>query len=65
MKLIDLSREIHHKAQRLPNHPTIEIYPFSTHAEKRVLGRGHFLAMPLKIKGGTGSPVRAVASLEA
>ena len=23
--LIDLSREIHHKMQRLPNHPTISI----------------------------------------
>lgn len=36
MQLIDLSREIHHKSQRLPNHPTIEVYPYATHDEKRV-----------------------------
>ncbi len=36
MRLIDLSREITHKMQRLPNHPSIEVYPFSTHDEKRV-----------------------------
>lgn len=36
MKLIDLSREITHKMQRLPNHPTISITPYTTHAEKRV-----------------------------
>lgn len=36
VKLIDLSREITHKMQRLPNHPTIEVYPFSTHDEKRL-----------------------------
>ncbi|MCU0887845.1 MAG: cyclase family protein [Rubritepida sp.] len=37
MRLVDLSREIHHKMQRLVNHPTIEVYPFSTHAETRVV----------------------------
>jgi kynurenine formamidase len=36
MKLIDLSREIHHKMARLPNHPMVIIAPFSTHEEKRV-----------------------------
>jgi kynurenine formamidase len=36
VQLIDLSREITHKMPRLPNHPTIEVYPFSTHDEKRV-----------------------------
>lgn len=35
MQLIDLSREISHKMQRLPNHPTVSITPFTTHAEKR------------------------------
>jgi hypothetical protein len=29
LELIDLTREIHHKMQRLVNHPTIEVYPFS------------------------------------
>src|ERR1700760_3593268 len=36
MKLIDLSRDIHHKMARLPNHPMVIIAPFSTHEEKRV-----------------------------
>jgi len=36
MKLIDLSRDIHHKMARLPNHPMVIIAPFSTHDEKRV-----------------------------
>jgi kynurenine formamidase len=36
MQLIDLSREIHHMMARLPNHPTIEVYPFSTHEHKRI-----------------------------
>src|ERR1700749_5202261 len=36
MKLVDLSREIHHKMQRLPNHPMVIISPFTTHEEKRV-----------------------------
>src|ERR1700759_2782657 len=37
MQLIDLSREIHHKMARLPNHPMIIIAPFTTHEEKRVV----------------------------
>jgi kynurenine formamidase len=36
MQLIDLSRDITHKMQRLPNHPMVIIAPFSTHEEKRV-----------------------------
>ncbi len=28
MQLIDLSREIHHKMARFPNHPTVIIAPF-------------------------------------
>lgn len=36
MTLIDLSREIHHKMARLPNHPMVIIAPFTTHDEKRV-----------------------------
>ena len=37
MELIDLSRTIEHKMQRLPNHPMVIVAPFSTHAEKRVV----------------------------
>jgi len=36
MKIIDLSREISHKMQRLPNHPMVIISAFTTHEEKRV-----------------------------
>src|SRR3978361_2208887 len=36
MKLIDPSRENHHKKAGLPNHPMVIIAPFSTHEEKRV-----------------------------
>ncbi|HUB14772.1 MAG TPA: cyclase family protein [Acetobacteraceae bacterium] len=36
MRLIDLSREIHHKMARLPNHPMVIIAPFTTHEEKRI-----------------------------
>ena len=35
MKLVDLSREIHHKMARLPNHPAIIITTFGTHDEVR------------------------------
>ena len=35
MRLIDLSREIHHKMPRLLNHPSIVITPYSTHEEIR------------------------------
>jgi kynurenine formamidase len=35
MELIDLSRDIHHKMQRLPNHPMVIISAFTTHEEKR------------------------------
>jgi kynurenine formamidase len=35
MELIDLSRDIHHKMQRLPNQPMVIIAPFTTHEEKR------------------------------
>lgn len=51
MILVDLSRDIHHKMQRLPNHPMVNISPFQTHDEKREdEGYGfssaiHFLSM--------------------
>ena len=35
MQLIDLSRDIYHKMQRLPNHPSIVITTYSTHDEVR------------------------------
>lgn len=35
MTLVDLSRTIEHKMQRLPNHPSIIVTPFATHDEVR------------------------------
>jgi kynurenine formamidase len=35
MQLIDLSREIHHMMQRLPNHPSVIVTSYSTHDETR------------------------------
>jgi kynurenine formamidase len=35
VKLVDLSREIHHKMARLPNHPAVIITTFGTHDEVR------------------------------
>jgi kynurenine formamidase len=52
MKLIDLTREIVHKMQRLPNHPTIEVYPFSTHNEKRVADGYEFSAATMVLHTG-------------
>jgi len=45
MKPIGLSRDIHHMAQRLPNHPTIELHAFGTQAGAPV----HFDEMPQEI----------------
>jgi kynurenine formamidase len=52
MKLVDLSRTITHKMQRLPNHPSIEVYPFSTHAEKRVADGYEFSAATMVLHMG-------------
>jgi kynurenine formamidase len=35
VQLIDLSRDIHHRMQRLPNHPSVIVTPYSTHDEIR------------------------------
>ncbi|MBY0335051.1 MAG: cyclase family protein [Acetobacteraceae bacterium] len=52
MRLIDLSRTITHKMQRLPNHPTIELYPFSTHDEKRVVDGYEFSSATMVLHMG-------------
>jgi kynurenine formamidase len=61
MKLIDLSREIHHKMARLPNHPMVIIAPFSTHEEKRVADGYTFSSavMSLNIGDHSGTHVDA------
>ena len=55
MKLIDLSREIHHKMARLPNHPMVIIAPFSTHEEKRVVDGYEFSSAVISLNMGDHS----------
>ncbi len=55
MRLIDLSRDIHHKMARLPNHPMIIIAPFSTHAEKRVVDGYEFSSAVTSLNMGDHS----------
>ncbi len=55
MTLIDLSRVIHHKMQRLPNHPMVIIAPFSTHAEKRVVDGYEFSSAVMSLNMGDHS----------
>lgn len=57
MQLIDLSREIHHMMQRLPNHPSVIVTPYSTHDEIResegVIFSSATLALALGDHAGT------------
>ena len=55
MKLIDLSREIHHKMARLPNHPMVIIAPFSTHEEKRIADGYEFSSAVMSLNMGDHS----------
>jgi len=55
MKLIDLSREIHHKMQRLPNHPMVIIAQFSDHSEKRVADGYEFSSAVMSLNMGDHS----------
>ncbi|MGH7043331.1 MAG: cyclase family protein [Acetobacteraceae bacterium] len=52
MRLVDLSRDIHHRMARLPNHPMIVICPFSTHEEKRVADGYSFSSATLALSMG-------------
>lgn len=55
MQLIDLSREIHHKMSRLPNHPMVIIAPFTTHEEKRVADGYEFSSAVMSLNMGDHS----------
>ena len=55
MQLIDLSREIHHKMQRLPNHPMVIISQFTDHSEKRVADGYEFSSAVLSLNMGDHS----------
>ena len=52
MKLIDLSRDIHHKMPRLPNHPSIVITPYATHQEVREADGYKFSSATLSLAFG-------------
>lgn len=63
MRLIDLSREIHHKMPRLPNHPMVIIAPFTTHEEKRVADGYGFSSAVLSLNLGDHSGTHVDAPL--
>jgi kynurenine formamidase len=66
MRLVDLSREITHRLPRLPNHPSIEVFPFSTHEEKRTAEGYTFSSatMVLHIGDHAGTHVDAPAHFD-
>ena len=55
MQLIDLSREIHHKMQRLPNHPMVIVSQFTGHDEKRVADGYEFSSAVMSLNMGDHS----------
>lgn len=55
MRLIDLSREIHHKMARLPNHPMVIIAPFTTHEEQRIADGYAFSSAVMSLNMGDHS----------
>ena len=55
MILIDLSRDIEHKMQVLPNHPQVIMTAFSTHAEVRVADGYSFSAATMAMVMGDHS----------
>lgn len=67
MQLIDLSRDIYHKMQRLPNHPSIVITTYSTHDEVREAEGVKFSSATLALALGdhAGTHVDAPAHFDA
>jgi kynurenine formamidase len=67
MRLIDLSREIHHKMPRLPNHPPIIITTYGTHDEVREADGYKFstATMSLALGDHSGTHVDAPAHFDA
>ena len=75
LQIIDLSQEIFTGMPVFPGLPEVEITIHATHEEwgfthyenminlYQLIGRGRFrfIGLPLRIRGGTGSPVRAIA----
>ena len=66
MRLIDLSRDIHHRMQRLPNHPMVIIAPFTTHEEVRVADGYEFTTFITSLNMGdhSGTHVDAPAHFD-
>jgi kynurenine formamidase len=67
VKFIDLSREIHHKMPRLPNHPAVIITTYSTHDEVREAEGYKFSSatMSLALGDHAGTHVDAPAHFDA
>jgi kynurenine formamidase len=67
MQLIDLSRDIHHMMQRLPNHPSVVVTTYSTHDEVREAEGVTFSSATLALALGdhAGTHVDAPAHFDA
>ncbi len=67
MQLIDLSRDIHHKMQRLPNHSSIIVTSYGTHDEVREAEGVKFSSASLALVMGdhAGTHVDAPAHFDA
>ena len=67
MRLIDLSRDIHHKMPHLPNHPSIVVTAYSTHDEIREADGYKFSTATLALALGdhAGTHVDAPAHFDA
>jgi len=67
MQLIDLSRDIHHMMQRLPNHPSVIVTTYSTHDEVREAEGVTFSSATLALALGdhAGTHVDAPAHFDA
>lgn len=67
MQLIDLSRDIHHMMQRLPNHPSVIVTTYSTHDEIREAEGVTFSSATLALALGdhAGTHVDAPAHFDA
>jgi kynurenine formamidase len=67
MRLVDLSRDIHHKMPRLLNHPSIVVAPYSTHDEIREADGYRFSTATLSLALGdhAGTHVDAPAHFDA
>jgi kynurenine formamidase len=62
MRIIDLTLELADGLQTHPAHPRCVVIEFASHAG--TASRFQFVGVPLRIRGATGSPIRAIAIFE-